>query len=1035
MNSEAGKPGKNEKTRVSVNFRLLGLPYIEVKGQRWTPPLRKAEALIYYLLAEGPTTRERLSSLFWAERDEEAAQNNLRNTLYLARRALPDLIQADRRLVSIRRGEDSSCDIDEVFRISDPDFAGWEHLCEEFLYGFDLPDCEEFSAWLRESRESHRGNSLAALRLRVSHCYDEEREEELRLSLQALVRLDPFDEDSTLELLELYAKNGETARVVDQYNTYRSRIVDGLGIHPSQRAEEVFRRLILRGRDRMETGKDFFWGRSGEIRDILDALAKERKGPLVTSVHGEAGVGKTALVRQILSLVGAEGDLLLSGTAYEIGRGFKFSPWNELVRSISSRVDLETLGLDPVKASLLSTAFPSLARGRRVAATDEHSALFGDPNPVVLGEILAEVIERVADDHRIFLWLEDLHAFDDFSLELLETITLCLGDTSALFVTSRTGEGKDNRLHFAQTCNRAGTPFLEIDLRPFNPEETYAFGQAMSKGRIPGYLEKETLYRETGGLPLFLTELLKSIGEGAEGESTRGQGLSGIISERVDNLPEDQRRLLEALSIFEDGADLDMLEHLIPGERRTLAGTVESLLKKGLLKETGNAPDLPFRVLFHHEKVRETVYGSLAGFRRTALHRDAAERLQQEYDSRDWDPGLTARLLHHYDLGGLAKKDLDLRLKEMRTHIILNHELFPLLPDDVLLSCSTPFSDRQDTEQRLDQVLDLLHELNRRGSGDPELLRMESAYLELRGGYLIAWGNYREGRQYINRALNLSRRGDFSDIQLRCLQHVCYHCLQTDNASLLAPHAREMLHLAQGLNREPFTGAALRFLGVARQLEGDFATAEIVYRKSIDTFRALGKAGKSYTLGELAAANYIGEVFHWQGRLGEALDTFEECAKRAEESNLFWGCSLFHSNAANVAFDMDDFDRLDRHIDRAVEIFEHGRGGRSGSMLYSFRALREARRGRYSEALQALERGEALCTPIHKKSWTAPHLMAKAYLAEMAQQNPEARRALGPFLGSQPRDYAAECIAMYRAMRVPHRVRALEEHFGITPES
>lgn len=362
-------------------------------------------------------------------------------------------------------------------------------------------------------------------------------------------------------------------------------------------------------------------------------------------------------------------------------------------------------------------------------------------------------------------------------------------------------------------------------------------------------------------------------------------------------------------------------------------------------------------------------------------------------------------------------------------HIILNHELFPLLPDDVLLSCSTPFSDRPDTERRLDQVLDLLHELNRRGSGDPDLLRMEAAYLELRGGYLIAWGSYREGRQYINRALNLAKSGGFSNIRLRCLQHVCYHCLQTDNAALLAPHAREMLHLARELNREPFAGAALRFLGVARQLEGDFSTAETIYRKSIDTFRALGDVGKAHTLGELAAANYIGEVYHWQGRLDEALEAFEECARRAEERSLFWGCSLFHSNAANVAFDLGDFERLDRHIDRAVEIFEHGRGGRSGSMLYSFRALREARRGRYAEALQALERGEALCTPIRKKSWTAPHLMAKAYLAEMAEQNTEARKALGTFLTGSPREYAAECAAMYRALHVPHRVRALEEHF------
>ncbi len=1016
---------------MAVRFRLLGVPRVEVDGRRWVPPLRKAEGLIYYLLAEGPVPRERLAALFWGERDEEAAQNNLRNALYLARRALPDLVQADRRLVSVRRDEGFDCDLDRLGRIADPGFPGWEPLCEEFLCGFEIPESEEFTSWLRETRQEYREKSLAALKARVSRCYEEERDEDLRTALQGLVRLDPFDEDSTLELLELYAKSGETARVVDLFNTYRSRLADGLGVRPSPRAEDVFRRLLLRGSGRKEGPAVFFWGRSEEVTSIVDALARERRGPLVASIHGEAGVGKTALVKQVLSLVGAEHDLLLAGTAYEIGRGFNFSPWNDLARSLAGRVNLENLGLDPVKVSLLSSAFPSLARGRRVAATDEHSALFGDPNPVVLGEILAEVLERAAENQRIFLWLEDVHAFDDFSLELLETLALCLGDSAAIFVTSRTGEGKAQRLRLARTCGKAGRPFLEIGLKSFGPEEAYAFGQALSEGELPGGVGKEALYRETGGLPLFLVELLKSIGEGAEGGTGRGGGLEAVIADRVGNLPEEQRQLLDALSIFEDGADLDLLEDLLRWDRQALAGAVEGLAEKGLLEESGGTGPIPARVRFHHDKVRETVYGALAGFRRTALHRDAAERLQREYDSQGWDPGLTVRLLHHYDLGGLAKKGLDLRLKEMRTHIILNHELFPLLPDDVLLSCRTPFSDRQDTEQRLDQVLDLLHDLNRRGSGDPELLRMEAAYLELRGGYLIAWGSYREGRQYINRSLNLSKRGGFSDIHLRCLQHVCYHCLQTDNAALLAPHAREMLHLAREMGREPFAGAALRFLGVALQLEGNFAAAEAVYLKSIETFRGLGNVGKAHTVGELAAANYIGEVLHWQGRLEEALEAFEECARRSEERNLFWGSSLFHSNAANVAFDLGDFERLDSHIDRAVEIFEHGRGGRSGSMLYSFRALREARRGRYAEALQALERGEALCAPIRKRSWTAPHLMAKAYLAESAMHDPEARKALGAFLTGTPQDYAAECIAQYRELHVPHKARALEERFFI----
>lgn len=1010
-------------------FRLLGVPHIEIDGRRWVPPLKKAEGLLYFLLAEGPVPRERLASLFWGDKEEDAAQNNLRNALYLVRRTLPGLIVADRRLVFVRKSEGFECDLEQIHCIADPCFTSWEPLCEEFLYGFEIPESEDFTSWLRETRQAYREKILAALKVRISRCYEEERLEDLKDSLQALVRLDPFDEDSILELLEYYAKSGETARVVELFNSYRTRLSEGLSLKPSQRAEEVFRRLLLQGSQQKGETSGFFWGRSEEIKIIIDALTKERKGPFMVSIQGEAGVGKTALVRQILSMVRADADLLLFGTAYEIGRGFRFSPWNEITRSLAERVNLETLGIDPVRASLLSSAFPSLARGRRIAVTDEHAALFSEPNPVILGEILAEVLEQVAGGHRIFLCLEDVHSFDDFSLELLETLTFCLGNPVAIFVTLRTGEGKMQRMRLARACSRIGGSFLNISLAPFNQEDTYAFGRAMLKGELPCGVGKEELYRKTGGLPLFLVELLKTIGERGEGITAGEGGLEAVITERIGNLPEKHKELLDTLAIFEEGASLDLLEEILHWDRHVLAGTVESLLKKGLLEEYGKTGEDVAKVRFHHEIVRETVYRSLVAFRRTALHREAAEKLQRVYDSQGWDPGLTARLLHHYEQGGLTKKGLDLRLKEMRTHIILNHELFPLLPDDVLLSCRTPFSDRQDTEQRLDQVLDLLHDLNRKGSDDSELLRMESAYLELRGGYLIAWGNYREGRLYINRAINLAKRGGFSDIYLRCLQHVCYYSLQTDNANLLVPHAREMLQLAREMGKEAFVGAALRFLGVALQLEGNFTAAEAVYRKSIETFKTLKAVGKAYTVGELAATNYIGEVLHWQGRLKEALDVFEECSRRAEERKLFWGCSLFHSNAGHVAFDLGDLDKFNDHIDRAVEIFEHGRGGRSGSMLYSFLALREAKRGHYSEALQALERGEALCAPIQKSSWTAPHLMIKAYLAELMLNDSEAQKALGVFLNGNPKDYAAECIAQYRALHVHHKVEALTNHF------
>ena len=265
---------------------------------------------------------------------------------------------------------------------------------------------------------------------------------------------------------------------------------------------------------------------------------------------------------------------------------------------------------------------------------------------------------------------------------------------------------------------------------------------------------------------------------------------------------------------------------------------------------------------------------------------------------------------------------------------------------------------------------------------------MEATCLELRAGYMVGWGEYREGRLLLNRAMRLAKEHGFVNIQMHCLQHLGHHFLQTDNWSALLSTAREMLNLAHDEEREKYLGTALRFIGVAFQIKGDFERSCRVLERSVEVFADLVLIGKKYTLSSLAAECYIGENYQWQGKYRDAIALYSKCIDTCEEKGLFWGCSHFHAHMADVAFDMNDMDLMYKHIYEGATLFERCQGGRCGSVLYSLKALADATRGDYDEALRALEIGELLSAPIRKHSWVAVHLMAKAYLGEMRERSP-----------------------------------------------
>jgi hypothetical protein len=143
---------------MSVRLSLLGQPHV-LGGEHSTPLPKKAIGLLAYLATHcDPQPRDRLIELLWPERDPVAGRKDLRNTLWVIRRALgSDVIDSESGYLAIGAGVWT--DVQEFAHQVSPDL--YRGL---FLDGLYFDDAPEFEQWLatEQSRWRDRYRTLTA---------------------------------------------------------------------------------------------------------------------------------------------------------------------------------------------------------------------------------------------------------------------------------------------------------------------------------------------------------------------------------------------------------------------------------------------------------------------------------------------------------------------------------------------------------------------------------------------------------------------------------------------------------------------------------------------------------------------------------------------------------------------------------------------------------------------------------------------------------------------------------------------------------
>lgn len=422
-----------------------------------------------------------------------------------------------------------------------------------------------------------------------------------------------------------------------------------------------------------------FVGREAEVEQIVTAAreAFEQGKGQVVAIRGEAGIGKTALVREATkrmsdmnvrwfrvacrptgaTQLGTFRDLVLVYTG--VGRG---AP-PEVVRTLAGdRGSLAGLGLGAadqhhlvgllVGRSGQTTATASGAR-QPLGLTSPADA----PPEVVAREGSAAIrnfINAALRKGDIGIIIEDLQWIDSGSAALLAQLAAAIAKRpSMLILTARAGIWSDwNAPHFKR-----------ITLGPLAAAPATRLLESMlPDGEVPPLVAQQILQR-AGGNPLFLESIVEALrGAGglsldagryvlAEGAKLVAEGLRGLVEARLRSLdPEAQRTLLLA-SVAGNEIDLSDLQALA-GVEIDVETSVRVLLERGLLEERARTETGARKVGFANDGVREVLYDTLPLAERKSLHGALAERWEAIRAATKTDPVPLDELARHWELAG-----------------------------------------------------------------------------------------------------------------------------------------------------------------------------------------------------------------------------------------------------------------------------------------------------------------------------------------------------------------------------------------------
>ncbi len=649
-------------------------------------------------------------------------------------------------------------------------------------------------------------------------------------------------------------------------------------------------------------------GRQAESKALSIALEQVVSGKQVTVlVGGEAGVGKSRLVHELIDDARAAGTRVLVGGCVELdGGGIPFAPVVEMIRSLA--VELPATELDAV----FGAARGEIGRLVPELEDDQPAAPAGERDASRLLELMLGVIGRLAARAPLMLVFEDLQWADSATLDLLALLVArTSGSRLLLVLTVRSDE-----LHRSHPFRRMAARWEQqrtverLELDRLEPRDVAAQVEAIL-GERPEADLIEFVAERSEGIPLFVEELLGTVRDGRVDHDYLPPSLRDVLLARAELLSPDAQHVLRVVSAAARWVP-DRLLAIVAGlPEAQLNGALREAVQQQLLVVDRSGRGYGFR----HALARAAIHEDLLPGERTQLHRAYAEAIEDNAELAGPDLDASSMLAHHW----LSAHDLPRALpasvragrataaasapSAAQRHFELALELWTQVPDaperagidhpQLLEAAATAAMRAGAGERGLALADQALAEVGYGGT-----LERRATLLVLRAVLLADLGRDNEGLAVFEQAVGLLPPDLPSRVSAQVLASYARALARVDQLERAGELATRALEAAQAVGATQEKLEAQLTLAPAMIYGGDVEAGQALFREIMDE---ADRAGFPWTFARACVGLSDGQLM--LGHYDEAAETAERGIPQADQAGFGRTAGAFmRANKAEALF-------------------------------------------------------------------------------------------------------------------------------------
>jgi adenylate cyclase len=389
-------------------------------------------------------------------------------------------------------------------------------------------------------------------------------------------------------------------------------------------------------------------GRETNMAFVQETLQRAQAGQgQIVALVGEAGVGKTRLLAEIIRLTSEQRIVGLGGECESFGMETSYLVWQPIWRGFFDidptwSLTQQTKALETQLASIdpgLVQRLPLLEAVLNIPIPDNELTQSFDAKlrKTSLEALLVDCLHSRAINTPLLIVLEDCQWIDPVSHDLLEIVGRAIADLPVMVVITM----RPPEIEQLQESKVSKLPnYTEIRLESFDSDKAQKLIHlkleqfSIQPGMFPAKFIKRIIDRAQGN-PFYIEELLNYLFNQKDTEKSLTidlpTSLHSLILSRLDQLTESQKTTIKVASIIGRLFRVALLWGTHPGlgEQHRVQADLQTLQQMQLTSLDPAEPELAY--FFRQIVTQEVAYESLQFSTRATLHSQLAQYIEQEY--------------------------------------------------------------------------------------------------------------------------------------------------------------------------------------------------------------------------------------------------------------------------------------------------------------------------------------------------------------------------------------------------------------------